>query len=193
MEPLLTQMPCHVVLLLLLLFSPRGMYERARVDAAGGWEGSSSCGVFLRGCESCTLAAGEEKNKATTTLSLLSFFFETITFSFSRRLVVLRESSELIGRHDSLWKLGPPHHHHHHCRVQEVSYGKLTVAFGCSYFKQPGLTLFLLRFFFSPLPHIKKRCLKSLRLNSYKSALAVVLQFNLCKAPLCLNSFAMDG
>lgn len=37
------------------------------------------------------------------------------------------------------------------------------------------------------------RCLKSLQLNSYKSALAVVLQRNLCKALLSLNSFAVVG
>ena len=40
-----------------------------------------------------------------------------------------------------------------------------------------------------------KRCLKSLQLNSYKSALAVVLQHNLCKAMALLsqNRFAVVG
>lgn len=40
-----------------------------------------------------------------------------------------------------------------------------------------------------------KRCLKSLLLNSYKSALAVVLQHNLCKAMALLsqNRFAVVG
>lgn len=45
--------------------------------------------------------------------------------------------------------------------------------------------------------HIKKRgkCLKSLQLKSYKSALAVVLQHNLCKAMalLSLNRFSVVG
>lgn len=40
-----------------------------------------------------------------------------------------------------------------------------------------------------------KRCLKSLLLNSYKSALAVLLQHNLCKAMALLsqNRFAVVG
>lgn len=48
-------------------------------------------------------------------------------------------------------------------------------------------------YFLSPKKKKGGRCLKSLQLNSYKSALAVVLQRNLCKALLSLNSFAVVG
>lgn len=52
-------------------------------------------------------------------------------------------------------------------------------------------------YFLSPKKKKKggKRCLKSLLLNSYKSALAVVLQHNLCKAMALLsqNRFAVVG
>lgn len=50
-------------------------------------------------------------------------------------------------------------------------------------------------YFLSPKKGVGGRCLKSLQLKSYKSALAVVLQNNLCKAmaPLPLNRFAVVG
>lgn len=50
-------------------------------------------------------------------------------------------------------------------------------------------------YFLSPKKKGEKRCLKSLQLKSYKSALAVVLQHNLCKAMalLSLNRFTVVG